>query len=148
VLSLVLFNSRVGLVLENAVNPELGQRVFSAITGGSIRKCLLNFFNCFPPTTYSKQILVVVTGLKRQITSKARRLKVVTITDCALNSPGLDEIPASWSYTMKITSCRGRLGEDLCRYGVRLSLKRIICCAYFQPTLQRSFVAPLLYSMR
>lgn len=67
-----------GLGLKDAIDSKHRQRK------ASINEGLLNLLNCRPSTSKLQKALVVEASLKHRVTGEARRLKVVTVTNCAL----------------------------------------------------------------
>ena len=87
--ALVVSHRALGLGLEDAIDAEHRQRK------AGIDERLLDFLDCRPTTSKSQQALVIETSLQHRITGEARRLKVVTVADCALEHDRAAGLPTS-----------------------------------------------------
>jgi hypothetical protein len=76
--SLVVSHRGLGLGFKDAINSKHRQRK------AGVNESPLDLLHRRPSTSESQEALIIEAGLKHRVVSEARRLKVVTVTNCAL----------------------------------------------------------------
>ena len=136
--ALVVSHRAFGIELKDAIDAKHRQRK------AGINEGLLDLLDCRPATSKSQEALVVETSLQHRVTGEARRLKVVTVADCALEHDRAARLHTSSPQTW----ARATAHNHICNL-IRLALTCIVRLVDGQRSvLHGSPVIALLHHVR